>query len=151
MYKGLLSYYLIPHYQAFIFQITNQDTKVTKFLKNAGNVFSASNGWQVRTEVEPEVNYAKKIVYLRGSDSSKDSKIDRTWNMDDSQVNTVISEVNVALQELIKAVKDSGKVSSKNISYSKTPLFDRFRVIVYEPTQDWINSLLRPSNLVILD
>lgn len=146
--KGLLSYYLTPFQQGFIFQITHQDYKVTRFLKEKGSYFTASNGWQVQIEAEPEINIHSKIIYLRGFDSSKDLKVDRTYNIGDGLVNTVISEVNTALHELIKTVKYSKtKSSSKNIPWPDS----QTRVNVYEPTLKWFTQWFVPRNLVILD
>lgn len=152
--KGLLSYYLIPFHQGFIFQIIHQANLVTEFLKEKGNFFNATNGWQIQLEVEPEINFSKKIVYLRGSDASKDTKVDRAYNIDDAKVNEVISSVNLALEELIKAVKDN---SIKATPIRKNRPFYNYRVInnlktnVYDPVADWLVALIRPANLTILD
>lgn len=149
--KSLLSYYLIPFHQGFIFQIINQDNRVTQFLKNKGNYFNATNGWQVQLEVEPEINFTNKIIYLRGSDSTKDTKVDRTYNMEDNKVTELISSVNLALAELIKAVKDEpSDVKVKNRPFYSNKVIRSLKTNVYDPVLEWAVAYLQPSNLTVL-
>jgi len=149
--KSLLSYYLIPFHQGFIFQIINQDNRVTQFLKNKGNYFNATNGWQVQLEVEPEINFTNKIIYLRGSDSTKDTKVDRTYNMEDNKVTELISSVNLALAELIKAVKDEpSNVGVKNRPFYSNKVIRSLKTNVYDPVLEWAVAYLQPSNLTVL-
>lgn len=99
----MLSVYLEPFERAIAFQVTNQDPKITDFIKRNGS-FVASNGWTVTSQVAPELDIKRKIVYLRGSNSSKDKRVDRTWDLrSNSNRDEYISAANQALQELVNA------------------------------------------------
>lgn len=101
----MINYNLMPFERAFAFQITSQNTKVDDFMKSTGT-FISSNGWKIKVAKMPEVNVFSKTIYLQGSNSLRDLRIDRTWNLPSNSFrDTVISEVSNAITELISSVK----------------------------------------------
>lgn len=102
----MINYDLKAFERAFAFQIKSQDPRVKSILDENGGVFYASNGWKIRISKVPEVNVFSKTIYLRGSDSSKDIRIDRTWNVPSNYYrDTVIKEVSDAITQLISWVE----------------------------------------------
>lgn len=101
----MINYDLKAFERAFAFQITRQDPEVASFLKSIGGIFTASNGWKIKISKVPEINVFSKTIYLRGTDSSKNLRIDRTWNTPSNRFrDTVITEVSAAITELISSV-----------------------------------------------
>lgn len=102
----MINYNLKAFEKAFAFQITSQDSVIDSWLKGIGGVFTASNGWKIKISKVPEINVFSKTIYLRGSDSSKNLRIDRTWNTPSNRFrDNVITEVSDAIAELISSVK----------------------------------------------
>jgi hypothetical protein len=101
----MINYDLKAFERAFAFQIKSQDPEVTSFLRSIGGIFTASNGWKIKISKVPEINVFSKTIYLRGTDSSKNLRIDRTWNVpSNSYRDSVISGVSDAITELISSV-----------------------------------------------
>jgi hypothetical protein len=128
MKESMITYSLKAFEKAYAFQITDQDPAVKSFLDNRSGSFSASNGWVIKLAKVPEVNVFSKTIYLRGSNSSGNFRIDRTWNLPNNTMrDRVISEVSTAISELISSVKRS---TWKQPTYEVFP--DEWDYIVYE-------------------
>ena len=96
----MLSVYLEPFEKAIAFQVTSQSTTITDFI-NRGGAFLASNGWKVTIQKGPELDIKNKTIYLRGSDSSLNLRVDRTWDINDNYSrDKYIAQVDNALNEL---------------------------------------------------
>lgn len=94
----MLDYTIGKFERALDFQVTKQSTKYTNALKQAS--FTASNGWTITTADCPELNVKSKTIYLRGADSSKDLRVDRTWDLSsDLKRDQIVSEATHALEE----------------------------------------------------
>lgn len=101
----MINYDLKAFERAFTFQIKSQDPEVASFIRSLGGVFTASNGWKIKISKVPEINVFSKTIYLRGADSSKYLRIDRTWNTpSNSYRDSVINGVSGAIAELISSV-----------------------------------------------
>jgi hypothetical protein len=99
----MLSVYLEPFERAIAFQVTNQNPQITDYIKQNG-IFRASNGWTVTCQVAPELDIATKTIYLRGSNSNLDKRVDRTWDLKDNyRRDKYINEADQALKELVSA------------------------------------------------
>jgi hypothetical protein len=103
----MLEYYITKVGEgAFIFRITEQDEKLTSFIKSRHNkCFYANNGWKVVVDEEPEVNVDRKTIYLRGADKYQDGKIDRHWDLREKEVKEVIKSVDKALEDAVASAK----------------------------------------------
>lgn len=126
----MITYSLKPFEKAFAFQITDQNPAISKFLGKAGS-FRASNGWIIKVSKMPEVNIFSKTIYVRGTSSSNDFRIDRTWNLPSNTMrDTVIRDVNEALSELITSVRryEQSRQMDKYTVYFP----DEWDYIVYE-------------------
>ncbi len=100
----MLSVYLEPFEQAIAFQVTSQSTTITDFIKQSGS-FRASNGWTITIQNGPELDIKNKAIFLRGSDSSLDLRVDRTWDINDNyNRDKYIADADKALNELVSAV-----------------------------------------------
>ena len=100
----MLSVYLDAFEKAIAFQVTDQSTKITDFIKRNGP-FVASNGWTIAVESAPELDVATKTIFLRGSNSSLDKRVDRTWDINSNyNRDNVICAADDALNELVHAV-----------------------------------------------
>lgn len=101
----MITYDLKAFERAFAFQITRQDPEVASFVRSIGGIFTASNGWKIKISKVPEINVFSKTIYLRGTDSSKNLRIDRTWNTPSNRFrDNVVKEVSDAITELISSV-----------------------------------------------
>ena len=100
----MLSVYVEPFEKAIAFQVVNQSTEITDFIKRNGT-FHASNGWNVAIDNVPELDILNKTIYLRGSDASQNKRVDRTWDIsNNSRRDEYVREVDQALNDLVLAV-----------------------------------------------
>lgn len=116
-----LKYSLVPFEKAVTFQIIYQDKTLTNYVKET-DTFVASNGWKVKVDAEPEIDILNKTIYLMGSDSSKDLKIDRTWNLASNyERDQIISAVHKALAELVADFKNRPLWKANKMPLFTTP------------------------------
>ncbi len=105
----ILDYSLKPMKNALGFQVHAQHPMLTEFLRN--NKFRASNGIIVDISVKPEIVESMKdgdfIIYLRGSNSKYDTKVDITRFVGSLQRDGHKGAINTALKELVQHVKNS--------------------------------------------
>ena len=100
----MLSVYLEPFEKAIAFQVTSQSPTITDFI-NRGGAFLASNGWKVTIQKGPELDVKNKVIYLRGSDSSLDLRVDRIWDIKDNYSRVMyITQIDKALNELVSTL-----------------------------------------------
>lgn len=103
----MLKYHLLEAAPgSFIFQIEEQGDRLNNYLKANGNVYEANNGWRVAISGEPQINTVKKIIYLRGSDTAEDLRIDRHYGYGSKEVKEIFKNVNNALREAVEAAKN---------------------------------------------
>ena len=76
----MLSYKLVKYETAFTFRILSQSRIIKAAIDSIGGTFVASNGYKVMINKSPEVKVVTKRLFLRGSNTSKNHRIDRTWN-----------------------------------------------------------------------
>ena len=76
----MLNYKLVKYETAFTFRILSQSRIIKAAIDSIGGTFVASNGYKVMIKRSPEVKVVTKRLFLRGSNTSKDHRIDRTWN-----------------------------------------------------------------------
>lgn len=157
----MITYSLKAFEKAYAFQITDQDPAVKSFIDRNGS-FSASNGWIIKLAKVPEVNVFSKTIYLRGSNSSDDFRIDRTWNLPSNTMrDRVINEVSTAISELISSIKRS---TWKQPTYALFPY--EWDYIVYEAnfapearrtwsgkfdSEGWGPNKLDPSKTIVIN
>jgi len=102
----MLRYKLTPYERAFTFQILSQDKVIEDAIASAGGSFLTSNGWKIQVKNSPELKVVSKRIFLRGAKSSRDMRIDRTWNIvDNYKRDAIINDVDQALAELISFAK----------------------------------------------
>ena len=110
-YSGstLLDYSLKPMKNALGFQIHTQHPMLTEFLKS--NKFRASNGIVIDISVKPEIVESMTdgdfIIYLRGSNSKYDSKVDITRFVGELQRDGHKKAIEKALKEFVQHVKST--------------------------------------------
>ena len=105
----MLSAFIEKADRAIAFQIVHQDDKITNKLRNGS--FIASNGWAVKMDIAPEIDILNKTIYLRGSDTSKDSRISRVWDLSsNSNRDTYVKEIDSALDELVHWANSPTKI-----------------------------------------
>lgn len=100
----MLSVYVESFEKAIAFQVVNQSTEITDFIKRNGT-FHTSDGWNVAIDNVPELDILNKTIYLRGSDASQNKRVDRTWDIsNNSRRDEYVREVDQALNDLVLAV-----------------------------------------------
>ena len=110
-YSGstILDYSLKPMKNALGFQVHTQHPVLTQFLEN--NKFRASNGIIVDVSVKPEIVESMKdgdfTIFLRGSNSKYDTKVDVTRFVGSLQRDGHKAAIEKALKELAQTVKSS--------------------------------------------
>jgi hypothetical protein len=98
-----LEYILKSEEKALTFQITNQSQAITDFLKK--NRFLASNGLVIAVDEFPEFKDSTNHLYLRGSDSFRDFKLDVTYFYSNKVRDGKKTIIDQALKELVKFVQ----------------------------------------------
>lgn len=105
--KTHLKYAFIPVESACEFQILEQSKEVYNILSKG--YYQASNGMRVAIAQFPEFKDSANTVYLRGSDKSKDLKVDTTRFVRNSVRDNKMELVTEALAEFVNFVKKSYK------------------------------------------
>ncbi len=141
--KTGLKYRLEKAENALVFQVLEQSPDVSAFLAN-GHFLSQKTGLRIAVSKYPEFKDSKNVIFLRGSDSSNDYKIDVTRFPGNMQRDNKYDLINTALKEFVDAVKATSyaipvKVvrprSNKNVfvySTLKAPKAKRAQIIVVE-------------------
>ena len=97
-----LKYALFELNHNIIFTIFEQDKR---FIANdewdSRLEFKASNGWKIKSQSEPEINYNSKEVFLRGTNENKDNKICLVTVETDRRdyIEKICNEINRAIYE----------------------------------------------------
>ena len=102
--KTGLKYRLEKAENALVFQVLEQSPDITAFLEN-GHFLSQKTGLRIASAKYPEFKDSKNVIFLRGSDSSNDYKIDVTRFPGNMQRDNKANLINVALEEFVNAVK----------------------------------------------
>lgn len=98
----MLSYKLVKYETAFTFRILSQSRIIKAAIDSIGGTFVASNGYKVMSRRSPEVKVVTKRLFLRGSNTSKNHRIDRTWNFSSNwERDMKASELEQAVAEVI--------------------------------------------------
>lgn len=129
-FKTGLKYRLEKAENALVFQVLAQSDDISAFLSN-GAFLSQKTGLRIATAKYPEFKDSKNVIFLRGSDSNNDYKIDVTRFPGNMQRDNKADLINTALKELVDAVKSVSyaypvKVvrprSAKNVFVYSTPV-----------------------------
>lgn len=132
----MLKYNFEPFERAFTFQILEQDESLSNFVKYWGPVVT-SNGWTVKIDAEPEVDVQAKEIYLRGSKSKSDTRIDKTWNLPSNAYrDSVAHDIHQALKETISLSKSYNDVFS--IRSSKKNPFANVNTLPTEVVRSYV-------------
>lgn len=98
-----LKYRLEKAENALIFQVLEQSPDITAFLKKYN--FMASNGVRIAIDKYPEFKHSKNVIFLQGSDTTENFKLDTTRFVGKMQRDNAADMFNSALKELVAAVK----------------------------------------------
>jgi hypothetical protein len=103
----MLNYRLVKYETAFTFRILSQSRIIKAAIDSIGGTFVASNGYKIMIRRSPEVKVVTKRLFLRGSNTSKDDRIDRTWNFSSNwERDMKAQELEQAVAELISFAND---------------------------------------------
>ena len=103
----MLSAFLVPFDRAFMFQITEQHSKLSSALQGHGS-YLASNGWTVKKCNVPEIDLKGKTIYLRGDNGDKDLRVHRIWDLSNNwNRDKYMNQINDALQEFVNFASTS--------------------------------------------
>jgi len=132
----MLRYKLTPYERAFTFQILSQDSVIEDAIASVGGSFLTSNGWKIKIKNSPELKVVSKRIFLRGANSSRDNRIDRTWNiMGNHTRNAIMKDVDIAMAELISFAK-----AYDNSRYECACTYSQPRY-VYAPCWSWASEV----------
>lgn len=98
-----LKYRLEKAQGALVFQILEQSADITAFLSKYN--FMASNGLRIGIDKYPEFKQSKNAIFLRGSMTSENYKLDTTRFVSNSIRDNAAEMFNQALRELVDTVK----------------------------------------------
>lgn len=110
-----LSYTLTKVEDGLVFQVNEQSENITEFLKN-GN-YRAKNGMLIAASRYPEFKDSEYTLFLRGKDSSHDSKLDVTRFVGNMQRDKRYNQIKDALKEFVSFVKANTKVTPVFVDY----------------------------------
>jgi hypothetical protein len=96
----MLDYRLVKYETAFTFRILSQSRIIKAAIDSIGGTFVASNGYKIMTKRSPEVKVVTKRLFLRGSNTDKNDRIDRTWNFSSNR------ERDMKAEELERAIAE---------------------------------------------
>lgn len=102
-FKTGLKYKLEKAENALVFQVLAQSDDISAYL--AKRHFMASNGLRIATSKYPEFKQSKNVIFLQGSDSSNDYKLDVTRFVGRMQRDNAAILLNDALKEFVNYVK----------------------------------------------
>ena len=98
----MLSYKIVKYETAFTFRILSQSRIIKAAIDSIGGTFVASNGYKVMIKRSPEVKVVTKRLFLRGSNTAKNDRIDRTWNFSSNwERDMKAEELERAIEEVI--------------------------------------------------
>ncbi len=106
-FNTMVKYKLTKADNALVFQVIEESADVKAFLN--GNIFLSKSGLKIASSKYPEFKHSKNVLFLRGSDSSADSKLDATRFVGRMQRDNAYDMVVSAIQELVDAVKGFSK------------------------------------------
>lgn len=115
-----LKYRLEKAPNALVFQVLEQSSDITAFLKKYN--FMASNGLRIGIDKYPEFKASKNAIFLQGSDTSENYKLDTTRFAGPGYRNNAAEMFNQALRELVDVVKGLRQSNVYN-SYGYRPAF----------------------------
>jgi len=113
-----LKYRLEKSQGALVFQVLEQSNDIKAFLNKYN--FMASNGIRVGSDKYPEFKQSKNAIFLRGSMTSEDFKLDTTRFVSNSIRDISAEAFNQALRELVDVVKGV-KTASPYGNFGYTP------------------------------
>jgi hypothetical protein len=97
-----LVYNILKFDKAFALQITHQSPKCREYLGMLGGTYHAINGWAITSVNIPEVATSRHTIYLRGDNTSRDLRVDRTYNLPSNwERDMLINSISLALNEFI--------------------------------------------------
>lgn len=111
--KVVLEYSLKSVDDALVFQVTEQSKAISDFLKK--NRFQASNGMIIAADEYPEIKDSTNHIYLRGSNSVKDLKLDVTRFVGKKQLENKEAIIRAALKEFVEFIGKSVKASYRPV------------------------------------
>jgi len=117
----MLTYKIHALDRAIAFQIIEQSPEVSKIMKTRvwNEACLVSNGWTIKQSNCPAIDVNNRIIFLRGSDSSKDLRIDRIWDLSsDSYRDSIINQVDSALKEFLVFCQNSMFQTSKPCDFA---------------------------------
>ena len=117
--EDLLAYSLKSAEHALIFKVDYQSDIITRFLKKNG--YRAKNGLLITANKYPEFKDSENTIFLQGSDTSRNGKIDTTRFVGNMQRDKKKAMIQEALAEFVDFVKQSIKAQEAIYvaSYSK--------------------------------
>ena len=95
----MLNYSINKFTAGYVFQVTSQSNKVDNWLANNTPGFMASNGWLVTSYLKPEIDEKRKVIFLRGSETSKHARCHRSMNIPVVELKNLTTEIATALEE----------------------------------------------------
>ena len=99
----MLEYTLTSVENGLIFQINGQSADISSFLAN--NSYRAKNGLLIAASEFPEFKDSKNTIFLRGSDSVKNTKLDVTRFVSNKVRDNKKEMIKDALKEFVAFVK----------------------------------------------
>lgn len=112
--KVVLEYSIKKVDDAIVFQVKEQSQAITDFLKN--NRFQASNGMIIAADRYPEIKDSTNHIYLRGTDDSRNLKLDVTRFVGKMQRDSKAAIIDAALKEFVDFL-------SKRVKASYSPVY----------------------------
>lgn len=103
-FKTGLKYRLEKAESALVFQVLEQSDDISAFLSK-GHFLSQKTGLRIATAKYPEFKDSKNVIFLRGSDTDNNFKLDVTRFPGNMQRDNKYNLIVAALQELVDAVK----------------------------------------------
>lgn len=136
----MLDYKIVKYETAFTFRILSQSRVIKRALDSIGGTFVASNGYKVMIKRSPEVKVVTRRLFLRGSNTAKDDRMDRTWNFPNNwERDSAALELEQALSEIISFAN-----TYENNCYGIDPHVHTNRHIQY---MNWLAPEARPFRI----
>ena len=128
MNKNLIEFHLNELEEAVTFQIVDQSDTITNYLKRVGTHYAP--GFQVRIDKEPEIDFDKKMIFLRGSRGHKDLKVCKVTGLGNAkQVSKTANAIQKALEDVCKAAK--GEKNKRPFIFADTYVVDLSKFDMY--------------------
>lgn len=105
---------------SFAFSVLRQSKNITKFLSE--NRYLSDNGLIIAADKYPEFKDSTNHVYLRGSDTSKDFKVDVTRFVGTKQRDAKINALDTALRNFVSSIQ--------NKKFTNNPLVDSILAVL---------------------